>query len=325
MDESGKIAEYTFCTKKYFYFDGDNDGFGDPSKSVFECYPPTGYVSNNSDCDDTEKTSSPCPCPISTFKEIWSTKSTNNPLTDAWFARKFPQNLVIGGTANSAKKITFTSATAIKNISRGDGKASQLLTTYTDPTASQLKNGFATQLLYLRLNMALNPGFKVTTIAKGAYKGMIVNEFWKLANDKISANTPLTQNELGMFMDALNELNQCAENGEIGDYINCNNINNIPLLLSNTSINNQHNNFNVGIEQIAILPNPSSGYFQVKNNTSQKIHISIVDNLGRKIEHYADLPSGSSLRVGAKLKQGLYYVKTTNENGAVKSFKILKN
>lgn len=325
LEESGKVSEYTFCTKKYFYFDGDGDGFGDPTKSVFECYAPAGYVSNNSDCDDTEKTSAPCPCPVNTYKEIWATKSTNNPLTDAWFARKFPQNLLIGGTVNAAKKIIFTSATALKNFSRGNGKASQLSTTYTDPTAAQLKNGFATQLLYLRLNMALNPGFKVTIIAKGPYKGMVVNDFWKIANDKISSDITINQNEIGMIMDALNELNQCAENGNIGDYIICNNINNIPLLLSNSSANIQRNNFNIGVEQIAILPNPSNGYFQIKNNTAQKIQISIVDNLGRNIEQYADLPSGSSLRVGAKLKQGFYYIKSTNENGTIKSFKIIKN
>ncbi len=36
-----------------WYEDGDNDGFGNPDVFVIACDPPTGYISDNSDCDDT--------------------------------------------------------------------------------------------------------------------------------------------------------------------------------------------------------------------------------------------------------------------------------
>ncbi len=36
-----------------WYQDSDGDGFGNPDESVEDCQMPTGYVSNDSDCDDT--------------------------------------------------------------------------------------------------------------------------------------------------------------------------------------------------------------------------------------------------------------------------------
>ncbi|MBS1743795.1 MAG: T9SS type A sorting domain-containing protein, partial [Bacteroidetes bacterium] len=39
-----------------YYADADNDGFGDPNVSVTDCTVPPGYVTNNTDCDDTDNT-----------------------------------------------------------------------------------------------------------------------------------------------------------------------------------------------------------------------------------------------------------------------------
>jgi len=37
-----------------WYFDGDGDGYGDPSTSQQLCDPPSGWVDNGTDCDDTD-------------------------------------------------------------------------------------------------------------------------------------------------------------------------------------------------------------------------------------------------------------------------------
>lgn len=41
------------------YLDGDSDGFGDPTQSQARCDTPSGYVSNDDDCDDTDASAFP--------------------------------------------------------------------------------------------------------------------------------------------------------------------------------------------------------------------------------------------------------------------------
>lgn len=42
-----------------YYEDADNDGFGNPATSIVACVPPTGYVTDNSDCNDAEANANP--------------------------------------------------------------------------------------------------------------------------------------------------------------------------------------------------------------------------------------------------------------------------
>ncbi|MEL0457599.1 MopE-related protein, partial [Flavobacteriaceae bacterium SZ-1-7] len=52
----GNIDEGVTTT---FYADLDNDGYGDSSNSIDACSQPVGYVSNDSDCDDSDFTINP--------------------------------------------------------------------------------------------------------------------------------------------------------------------------------------------------------------------------------------------------------------------------
>ncbi|MFP4601237.1 MAG: MopE-related protein [Persicimonas sp.] len=50
-DCDGEVDE---GVKDTFYADVDDDGFGDPNETTEACSPPSGYVSDDTDCDDTD-------------------------------------------------------------------------------------------------------------------------------------------------------------------------------------------------------------------------------------------------------------------------------
>jgi len=53
-DCDGDIDEYGSTGSPTWYYDADSDGYGDPSRTVTLCDAPTGYVSDGSDCDDSD-------------------------------------------------------------------------------------------------------------------------------------------------------------------------------------------------------------------------------------------------------------------------------
>jgi len=49
-----RLAALSFCYESAWYADSDGDGFGDPDVMIMSCTAPLGYVTDNTDCDDTD-------------------------------------------------------------------------------------------------------------------------------------------------------------------------------------------------------------------------------------------------------------------------------
>jgi len=58
-DCNGVVDDGSGATASTWYADADADGYGDPTKTTSACTEPTGYVADDTDCDDTESTIHP--------------------------------------------------------------------------------------------------------------------------------------------------------------------------------------------------------------------------------------------------------------------------
>jgi hypothetical protein len=68
--------------------------------------------------------------------------------------------------------------------------------------------------------------------------------------------------------------------------------------------------------QVMATPNPSINRFaiNIKSNSSEKVNIKVVDNMGRVIEVRRGLSPNATIYVGSKYRSGLYFVEIEQLN-----------
>ncbi len=76
---------------------------------------------------------------------------------------------------------------------------------------------------------------------------------------------------------------------------------------------------------LSVLTNPSHNYFtlRIETNNSEKIALKMVDLAGRIVESKSNLTGNQTLRIGDKLKAGVYFIEVT-QGGERKQLKLMK-
>lgn len=77
---------------------------------------------------------------------------------------------------------------------------------------------------------------------------------------------------------------------------------------------------------LSVLPNPSRNYFMLNiqtNNSAEKLNLQVIDVMGRVIEAKSNLAGNQLLRVGDKLKAGIYFV-ALRQGNEIKQLKLIK-
>ncbi len=66
---AGSVWNFTTCTGNTYYLDADSDGYGDANNTIQDCTLPSGYVTDNTDCDDTDAAINPAAAEICDGKD----------------------------------------------------------------------------------------------------------------------------------------------------------------------------------------------------------------------------------------------------------------
>ncbi|HYV91454.1 MAG TPA: T9SS type A sorting domain-containing protein [Chitinophagales bacterium] len=79
----------------------------------------------------------------------------------------------------------------------------------------------------------------------------------------------------------------------------------------------------VNDNEVIVYPNPTADYFNISTSLDAKSVIYIYDLTGRLVESHE--VSGSEMKVGAALSNGVYFLKIATNNQALQVIKLVKN
>ncbi len=76
---------------------------------------------------------------------------------------------------------------------------------------------------------------------------------------------------------------------------------------------------------LSILPNPTSSDLWIQNENNFSVSGQLIDIQGKQIERQIKISSNSTTKLNlSNLKNGLYFLKFTDENGGIQTHKIIK-
>ena len=280
-----------------YYQDKDGDGCGNPAVTTQASAPPSGYVTNNGDCDDTRATTYPsaqeicgngiddnCNGQIDEGCTVSSTLSINDVAMNE--GTKGKSNMTFTVTLNKAYTKIVTVQYTTQNVTAAAG---------SDYTA---KSG----------TLTFKPGSTKQTIAI------------PILGDK-------TVEPDETFMVVLsNPVNAVLLKGAgTGTILNDDALATVaaPTVMNKASTSNEMLAAKLSVQA---SPNPSSFYFNIvtKSSNTQVLYVRVFDALGRLIEIKNNIPANGTLRIGDNYRPGIYFVEVIQGNESTR-IQIIKS
>ena len=328
-----------------YYSDADSDGFGNSTESMQSCTQPSGYVLDNSDCDDTKGTVNP--------NTVWFKDGDN----DGYYTGsgitgcaspgagyKF-SGLVGGGDCNDANE----------NVS--PGKTEICGNNVDDNCDGQIDEGCNNKALLSISDAVVNESAgKVTltiSLSKQTNQPITVNytTIDGTARSKANRNNPADYIvKSGLFTIPEGGQSTTVTITIISDnvqeameqfYVELSKPVNVAIgkgrgtvtimdvfepttTAKSTNAVNEDELFSAFT--IQVLPNPSSNYFTIdtKSSNKQLLNVKAVDALGRLIETKNNIPANGNFRIGDNYRPGIYFVEII-QGSESRRIQIVKN
>jgi uncharacterized repeat protein (TIGR03803 family) len=287
-----------------YYRDGDRDGYGNPADNVTSCSPPTGYVTNSTDCDDTKSSIHPGAVEV-----------------------------CANGIDDNCNGLTDENCGTVPKISINDVTVYELEGVVVVTISSDRVSTSA-----ISINYATQSG---TAIGSG--KGVKVFDFTTASGSvTIAAGTKAAQIRITITKDNIAEV---AENFKVNLSLDAKNANKATTSRSSGTVT-----INDGIKpaltsiqsrgtvqpaedaaqslafDARAYPNPSTSSFTIKvstNNRKEVISMTVTDVNGKVIEKRNNLTAGQTLQIGSEYRPGIYFVEML-QGKARKQVKLLK-
>ena len=272
------FIEVKECIAKTFYQDADGDGYGNPNISVQACTQPAGYVTDNTDCDDTRASVHP-----------GAPEICGNGIDDNC-------NGQVDENCNIVPTVT------INDVSVNESAGVAVLTV----TLSHATTKPVWLLYYTKDGTATGWGrhkdyearFGLLFIPAGSLTGSI---HVRIIKDNIAESIEYFDVIL------LRSLHATIADGSGRVFIS----DDMPVTNSKTEFKNGAVITSSNNLQIKVTPNPSSSQFNLtieSNNKTGVVDMKVTDVLGQLIETRNNCIPGQTLRLGSNYRPGTYFI-----------------
>lgn len=330
-----------------YYADSDGDGYGNAAVTVNACYPPTGYVSNNTDCNDSLASVHPGATEIpgnGIDEDCDGSDAAIDNDHDGY------DNTV---DCNDADSSIHPGAVEICDgiDNNCDGNIDEGLTIYRYYQDADL-DGYGNLAVFVSTCSTIPPMGYVAdsadcddsngTINPGASE--LCDGIDNNCNGSIDEGLPIynfyRDSDGDGYGDAADKVSLClntAPTGYITDSTDCDDanaaINPAAVDIPNNGIDEDCSGSDsiyifiteVGnLKDLEVYPNPTGGLVNIQSKISNKLLVQLYDANGKLIEekqyeHAHDIVLDMSNR-----SQGIYTLRVTNENGDIASIQLAK-